>query len=26
VTLADLVADGTTRHDLATFDPTRFAG
>ena len=24
--LADLVADGTTRHDLATFDPTRFAG
>jgi sarcosine oxidase len=24
--LADLVADGTTRHDLATFDPLRFAG
>jgi sarcosine oxidase len=24
--LADLVADGTTRHDLATFGPTRFAG
>lgn len=23
--LADLVADGTTRHDLATFDPLRFA-
>jgi sarcosine oxidase len=24
--LADLAADGTTRHDLATFDPTRFTG
>jgi sarcosine oxidase len=24
--LADLVADGSTRHDLATFDPQRFAG
>ena len=24
--LADLVADGSTRHDLATFDPLRFAG
>ena len=24
--LADLVADGSTRHDLATFDPRRFAG
>lgn len=24
--LAELVADGSTRHDLATFDPLRFAG